>query len=172
MLFLAVSLVPIAVLGYISYSSGKAALQGRIFDKMSAIAESKDGNVRMFLQLRGEEMEILAANETIQILMTWMNKKEKGESVDEAALQKVAVNFIEIELPEFSDITPFFEYIFIGENGKVYFSTDKSIVGGDLSKDVRFQRGLKERYLTDVSIDRKTGKQSQAVRRNEEDNKG
>jgi methyl-accepting chemotaxis protein len=162
-LFLLVGLVPIAIVGYMSYSSGRAALEERVLDKMEAISESRERHIQTLLRLRMEEIDILAANEIVQTIVESWNKKEKGETVDVVNLQKEADNFIETELPEFSQITPFFEYTFIGETGKVYFSTDKSIIGDDLSQDEIFKRGLKEKFSTDLAIDKKTGKQFYAV---------
>lgn len=154
-LFLLVSLVPIAIIGYVSYSSGKATIQKQFLDNLTAIAKSRENNVLTHLRRRMEQIEILAANELVQTLIEGWNKKEKGETVDEAALQKKADNFIEVELPEYHDITTFYDYTFIGESGKVYFSTDKSIVGEDMSGDEIFQRGLKEKFYTDMDIDKK-----------------
>lgn len=162
-LFLAVSLVPIVIIGYFSYDSGKKAMKEKLIDKMLIIAQSRETHILTLLKLREEEIRILATNEKIQTLVNDWNKKERGESIDEVALQREASHVIKIDLQEFSKLTSFFEYTFVGETGRVYFSTDQSITGSDISKDEKFKKGLNKRFITDVSIDKKTGKQYYAI---------
>lgn len=52
-LFLAVSLVPIAIVGYMSYSSGKATIQEQFMNSLSTIAESRE--LAIIHYLRGKE---------------------------------------------------------------------------------------------------------------------
>lgn len=157
-LALLVALVSITAVGSISYVSGKAALEKQIKDSLLSIAESKEQAIILLLKLRLEEIEILAANEILQDIMGAWNKIEMGEPADRLALEKNTNSFIEIELPEYSQVAPsFYDYTFIGKTGKVYFSMNESLIGKNLVEEDRFKKGIKEKFLGDVEINEKTG---------------
>ncbi len=157
-MFLLVSIVPVALVGYISYSSAKSSMEQQFYEGLTAVVESREAHIVTFLQMHIAQIEILASNETVQDLLGNWNKRARGDRIDAATLKKESDNFTGIELPEFSEITDFYEYYFIGETGKIYFSTDKSAIGDDMSGEALFRRGLKEKFLTDVKVDEKIEK--------------
>jgi PAS domain S-box-containing protein len=145
-----------ATIGTLSYYLCGKALKEQLLKSLTSIAESREAAVLGLLEFRLQHLEVLAANEVIQNLMQGWNKREQGEEVKEMYLKQMAKSFFDTELVEFSTITGFFDYIFIGKSGKVYYSTDKSLIGADFSKDERFIKGVKKSLLTDVRFDPKS----------------
>ncbi|MEK7776565.1 MAG: hypothetical protein AAB331_04225, partial [Planctomycetota bacterium] len=50
LLFMAVSLVPVAILGYLSYSSGKAVMRRQFIDSLTTIADSREVAIVLYLK--------------------------------------------------------------------------------------------------------------------------
>ncbi|MDO8140662.1 MAG: hypothetical protein Q6358_04110, partial [Candidatus Brocadiales bacterium] len=50
LLLLAVSLVPIAIIGYMSYLSGKTTIQRQFLDSLTTIVESKETAITLYLK--------------------------------------------------------------------------------------------------------------------------
>ncbi|MEK6728073.1 MAG: hypothetical protein AABY28_05340 [Candidatus Omnitrophota bacterium] len=135
-LVLSLVLICIAAVGALGYFSGKAAIEKQVKAGLLSIAESREQAIAQLLKFRFEEIEILATNKILQDIMEAWNKIEAGEPVERIALKKNTDSFVEIELPEYRQVAPsFYDYIFIGKTGKVYFATDKSIIGKNLSED-------------------------------------
>ena len=158
------SLSTIIIVGVLSYRSGRMALEEAITNDLISIAGSRERAIVLLLRLRMEQIDILAVNVIIQELMGLWNRKEEGQPVDNAALKNRFEDFVQTELPEFNQVAAsFYDYTFIGEKGKVYFSTDESLVGKDFSQDERFKRGLKEKFLADVSLDSARGEPYRSI---------
>ncbi len=157
---LAASLGPILAIGVLSYISARNSMRQQFLDHYTSIAQSKEDAIVLLLKLRTQQVEILSTNEIVVNLIDLRNKAEgRAAGGDDAFLQETlrleAENFIAEELPRFSNITPFYEYVFIGQNGIVYFSTDRSLVGQDFSREEAFLRGREGSFVTDVTLDPK-----------------
>lgn len=153
LLFLLISFSSIAIVSALSYYSSSRALKAQLLNNLVSIAESREAAILNFLKLHIQLLEVLAANEPLQNLMEEFNRKEQGEKIDETALQQRMRGFLETELPEFVNVTGFYDYICIGKRGKVYLATERSLIGADYSKDERFGNGMKKPYLSDVYFD-------------------
>jgi len=158
-LFLAVSLIPIAVIGYMGYQSGKSAVDSLMSGSFAAIADSREFNIATLLELRKQQAEMFAAKKIVQNFVEDCNRRDRGETVDEAALKEVAAELAGSEFSSIMKITPYYELMVLGASGKVLVSNDRfSPEGTDMSKDEVFLRGLKEAFIADVAFDQKTGK--------------
>lgn len=65
-LFLAVSLIPIAIVGYMSYSSAKANLREQIMGGLETTAQSREMAIERILKLRVEQVKFLGITELVQ----------------------------------------------------------------------------------------------------------
>lgn len=157
-LFLAVSLIPIAVIGYMGYSSGKSAVNTLVSSSLAAIANAREHHIVTLLEVRKQQMEIFAAKKIVQNFVEDCNRRDGGEPVDEAALRVVESELAGPEFALIMKITPYYEFMVLGASGKVLVSNDRSLEGADMSKDGDFLRGMKEAFIKDIAFDKKTGK--------------
>ena len=160
LLFTGIALMIIYTVGYVSFTSAKDALEESLSQSLTAVATGREDAVKLFLDMVMRETELLAANGKIQTFTNIANKKERGDEVDEAALKKLVDELTKIELNEFFEITDFYDYTIIGENGRVQLSANRTRIGEDLSQDENFMRGLKEKFYVDIAIDEITRKQN------------
>ncbi len=156
-LLLGISLVAVLSVGILTYFSAKLALENAFFNNLKTIAQSRESHLQSILRLRLQQVDMLAANELLQGLMEDFDRKEKGEKVDEVSLQKRVISFVDTELPEYARVTPFYDFIFLSNAGKVKFASEKELVGQDFSTDERFIRGQKEKIIVDMFMDEKRG---------------
>ncbi len=156
-LLLMVSVVVILSVGILAYFSSQNALKNSLLDNLVSIAQSRESHLTSILKLRLEQVDILAANELLQDLTEDINRKEKGEKVNEVSLQKDIISFFETEIPEYARVSPFYDFIFLSKTGKVYIASDKELVGQDFSGDERFIRAEKEGFIVDMFKDEKSG---------------
>ena len=152
-IFVAVSLVPIIIVGVMNYMSARGTLKRQFLDHQEAIAQAKESSVALLMSMRMEQIAILAGDEVVQNLVNIWNTNRGQESMFVEVMAGEARNFIEFELPKFSDITPFYEYSFLGNTGEVYFSTNAEKVGQDLSAQKYVERVAQGTIVTDIKKD-------------------
>ncbi|HNV86901.1 MAG TPA: methyl-accepting chemotaxis protein [Candidatus Omnitrophota bacterium] len=156
-LLLAVSLISIAIVGGASFLISKAELQKEVLDALSSVAQAKERGILTLLQWRMNQVEAFGQQDTVQEFMQLMAQKERGEPVDGQRLSEI-LRSLQLNLEEFNQLVSFFEMTFVGNSGKVYYSTNPSLAGSDLSSDPRFIRGMNKKFMSDVRKDAQTGK--------------
>ncbi len=155
-IFVIVSLVPIVIVGVTNYISAKNTLKKQFLAHHQSIAQAKENSVALLMSMRMEQIEILAGDEVVQNLVNIWNTNRGQESMFVEVMAGEARNFIEFELPKFSDITPFYEYSFLGNTGEVYFSTNPDMVGKDFSSEKYVERVAEGTIVTDIELDPET----------------
>ncbi|MGI0011038.1 MAG: hypothetical protein ACREAE_06540, partial [Nitrosopumilaceae archaeon] len=121
-LFVIVSIISIVIVAVLSFIATEKALEERITEQLESEAKHRTQTMKYVWDLRLDEIKILAANQIIQDILDESNKKEKGEIVDEPALEKMMNKFIKQEWPEFISSTGeehFYDLIIINKSGKV-----------------------------------------------------
>jgi len=156
-LFLLLSIIPIVVIGIISYSSGKATISKMAIDNLTATADSREQHIITLLTLRIQQAEIFSFKRITQKFMELSNSKVAGETINEAELKDARESLISKEIPDVISVTPFFEISMIDINGKVCLSNHTDDIGIDMSKDEAFIIGLKKAHIIDITMDKKTG---------------
>ncbi len=162
-LLLGISLVVVLSVGILTYFSAQKALKNTFFDNLKTIAQSRESHLQSILRLRLEQVDILGTNELLQEIIEDFNRKEKGEKIDEISLQKRVSSFTETELPEYIQVSPFYDFIFLSKIGKVSLAFEKELIGQDFSGDERFIRGQKEKFIIDIFKDEKSGRPAYGI---------
>ncbi len=161
-LCLTISLVPIIILGSMSYLSSRAALTKQIINDFNAIAHGKEQAVVQYLMGAKRALGVYGHSRTIINGLVSVNNK----SADSSQAMKDLQNYIEERLK----LNPLVhEFIIMDKHGKVVACTEQKEIGVDKSQDAYFT-GARERdfFIKDVYQSKITGKigfvASQAVR--------
>ena len=150
------SLVPIIVIGALSYNSGKSTITKLTIESLNATAQSREMHILTLLELRLQQGEIFAAKRIVKKYMELSEAKDKGAAINEAELKDAHDTILNQEIPEVMALTPFYEMTLIESSGKVYLSSDMSAIGSNMSRDETFIQGLKKAHIIDMAIDSKT----------------
>jgi len=137
LLFMAVSLVPIAILGYLSYSSGKAIMRRQFIDSLTTIADSRENAIVLYLKGKGGRALDFSSDGFIRDTLEKMNQKcpetkQLGEELNR--------HLLENKKPLDPDCL---ETFVLNLEGKVAASSEKDNVGKDKSGDEYFVEGKK-----------------------------
>ncbi len=159
-LFALISIVPIFFIGYLSYENSRKAITDQGFKALEAIVESRKGAVETLFVLRIQQASMLASKATLKSILLRKEELRNGKRIDEALLDRDIAHFMNKELKEWQDISGFYNFIFTDKWGMVQMASDSGYVGMALQKDPRFERGMKEPFLSDILIDHRTGDQT------------
>src|SRR3990167_3905641 len=66
LLLLAVSLVPIAIVGYMSYLSGKTTIQKQFLDSLTTIVESRETSIILYLKTKAGKVQDFSSDGLIR----------------------------------------------------------------------------------------------------------
>lgn len=143
-LFLVVSLVPIAVVGYLSYSSGKATIKKQSFDSLTSIAESREISVEFYLRAKKGRALDFSSDGFICDILEKINQRSSDTGVLSAELNK---HLRENKKPLDPEC---YETFVLDLDGKVVASSNMIMVEKDKSGEVFFTEGKKGVYASDV----------------------
>lgn len=121
--FLFIALVPVIIIGYLSYNNSKKALEEHAFENLTTASEIVEQSVANILELQVETIKAIDANHNIHAYKEYEDGMEK--------LQNGVEHIMDKELG-------FYDVFFINENGIVIAGTDKDEIGMDKSKDDYF----------------------------------
>ncbi len=137
LLFMAVSLIPVAILGYLSYSTGKAVMQRQFIDSLTTIADSREVAIVHYLQGKEGRALDFSSDGFIRDTLEDMNqKKPEAKTLGEELNQHLLENKKPLD-PECQ------ETFVVNLEGKVIASSEKDNVGKDKSGDECFVEGKK-----------------------------
>ncbi len=156
-MFLLLSIIPTAIIGVISYYSGKETISKMAIDSLISAAISREQHIITLLTLRIQQAEIFSFKRITQKFMELTNSKAAGETISEAELKDAREALLSKEIPDVTAVTPFFEISMIDIKGKVCLSNNTDAIGTDMSRDETFINGLKKPSIIDVAMDKKTG---------------
>ncbi|MCX9011201.1 MAG: GAF domain-containing protein [Candidatus Methanoperedens sp.] len=128
-----ISLLPYAVVSYINYSSEKAALEKKIFDELSALAEAKSTHISTVVNFRIEQVKEVATS-------SFMQEIESNGSDLSFNLERVK-----------REIPVFFEISALDRNGRIVASTESSLVDTNHSDEEFFKKAKENLYLGNIS---------------------
>lgn len=153
-LFMLVSVIPIAIIGYLSYSTSKAALQKQVLYGVTAIAHGRELAVEIYLKRQLRMAAGFASDGYIRNTLKKMNLRE-GDFKD---LSKKLGEYLRNEKKVIDpDI---YETFILDFRGRVVASSDESRVGISKSKDDYFMNSKKQPRIKDAYFFRSTGKES------------
>lgn len=162
--FLFISLIPIAIVGYISYSSGKTALRERLFNSLITIAKSRETAVNVFLEGKQGRVIDFASDGFIRdnlIILDTMGVSVPGNRRD--VVEEINNHLIKNKMPLDADI---YGINVTDLNGRVIASTVDSEIELDESQTGYFTETMKlnygECYVGDISISNHFGVETEA----------
>ncbi|SNQ61630.1 GAF domain-containing protein [Candidatus Methanoperedens nitratireducens] len=129
-----ISLLPYAVISYIDYSAEKAALEKKIFDDLSALAEAKNTHISTVVNFRIEQVREIASSNFMQ-------------EIESRNTSNLALNLERVK----SEIPVFFEISALDSNGKVVASTESGLINTNQSEEEFFKKAKKNLYLGNIS---------------------
>ena len=145
--FVLTALIPVATLGYLSYSSAKAALQNQALEDLTLIADAREGQLYSFFELiEGRVMDFSSdgfIRDTTEAMLTLDAHNPLFAKLQKSLNAHLKRNKMpldrSIRLISVADVT-----------GKVIGSTYDREIGDDESKHEYFTQGRKGVYTSDV----------------------
>lgn len=145
--FVLAALIPVATLGYLSYSSAKAALEKQALEDLTLIADAREGQLYSFFELiKGRALDFSSdgfIRDAIEALRTPDARDPRGAELRKSLDTHLKRN----KMPLDRSIRLI---SVVGVNGKVLASTDGRELGADESKHEYFTQGRKGVYTSDV----------------------
>lgn len=152
LLFLVVSLVPLAVVGYLSYSSGKETLKREFSDSLTTISRSRETAIILYLRAKTGRIIDFSSDGFLRDSLEKISQK----SPDAKRLsEELSRHFMENKKPLDAEI---YGIHVLDVEGTVIASTEKSMVGTDKSAEPYFVEGKKGVYIKSVYYSEREGK--------------
>ena len=155
-LFLAISLLPVVLVGGVSYLSAKNALEKGFINSFEAISQGKEESVLRYLRTKIKVTKGFASD--IFVRSTLERIEQKGPEAS-SLTSELCKYILEDKEPVDPDINV--THI-LNIDGKIVASTDKESIGQDKSQDPYFIEGKKATYVKDAYFS-PAGKQCIAV---------
>ncbi len=149
-----VALMPVAIVGYMSYSSGKASLQQDAFDSLRAIVEGREHALILFLEGQQETTMGFATDGAIRSHLEGINQKgpNAGQMSDELSQYLISEKMVIDE--------HIYELFVTDSKGIIVASSDMNNIGKDKSSDEYFINGRNGAYIKDAYYSKSSGKDS------------
>ncbi|MFA6320362.1 MAG: methyl-accepting chemotaxis protein [Candidatus Omnitrophota bacterium] len=156
-IFLAIALIPLAITGYIGYSSAKAALEKSSFESLKAISAAKEESLIRYIRTKVKVTKGFASD--IYIRET-LEKIEQGGPDALRLAGELTKYLAEEKEPVDGDIDV--THV-INTDGKIIASTIAARIGEDASQTDYFTEGKKGLYIKDAYLSTDNGKESFSV---------
>lgn len=136
--FLAIGLIPLATIGYLSYSNANKALD-----------ESAQGNVNALANTLGQNVVTYFSEQMVTTTLL---------THDSVFQQRDDMAKVQADLQEFKNDNPaFFGLMIVDAGGKVIAATDSKEIGMDKAQDAYFVNAKEKPYIKDVYDSSTTG---------------
>ncbi len=147
--FALTAIIPIAILGYLSYNFAKQTLKQQILESFVLTAEAVEGHLYSFMEaIKGRAVDFSSdgfIRDSVKALQRLEAKNHPYEKTQRALIAHLKRN----KKPLDKCIRLI---CVIDLNGRVIASTDEEMLGTDESKSEYFSNGMKDVYLSDVSV--------------------
>lgn len=143
-LVLGVSLIPVAIVGYLSYSSGKTTIKNQFLDSLTTIVKSREAAIVFYLKSKTGRVLDFSSDGFICDTLEKINQggpdvAKLSEELNGHLLENKKSLDPEIYGTNILDLT-----------GKIIASSEKGTLGDDKSNDVYFLEGKKGVYVKDI----------------------
>lgn len=151
LLFLLVTLTAVVFMGYLSYETGRTAMQELLLESYENIALSKENSIAFYLREETVRVTDFSSDGYIRDTIDKINQTyPDADRISDDLSNHLFINM--------KPLDPYIHEINVVDlNGKVVASTDKKNIGRDASKDDLFIEGKKGVYIRDVHIHESTG---------------
>ena len=144
---LLLSLVPLAIVGYLAYHNGRQALQKQVADHLTSVAILKEAEINSWIGKEQEEIELLASLAVIRENLIPLLSQDKPGRDYGAAYENIAnyLKTIEEKERDFLEL-----FLLSADEGKVLVSTDRKQEGKYKEDRPYFVGGRKGVYVQNV----------------------
>lgn len=149
-IFVIISTFPIIIIGTISYYSSKEAIKNKIFDSYTAIVESREKAVLLYVKNKIDRVIEFADDGYI------INKLNQRRIYNNELNQYLHKN----KMPHDMEI---YEIFIMNNKGIIIASTDSSVIGRDRSNDDYFVGGKKGAHFKDIYYSKDTKRNAFAI---------
>ncbi|MFZ2411278.1 MAG: GAF domain-containing protein, partial [Candidatus Methanoperedens sp.] len=129
-----ISIIPYAVISYLNYSAEKDALEKRVFDELSSLAEAKKTHILTVVNFRTAQVREIATTGFMQEI------ELKNTNNIDANLKRVKK-----EIPEFFQISA------LNRNGTVVASTESRLIDTNYADEDFFKNGKENLYIGGIN---------------------
>lgn len=145
--FLWISLLPALTIGYLSYSKAYESLKETIIHRLTLAVVEKESRLVNLAHSYKSQVEIFAANQILQTLLTDLNREQEGKPVDRRKLKEEIEFFLAVEAEELHRAGGFRRSLIIGKGGQVFIDSLGSDTGKDYSRREIFRRGSEKPFV-------------------------
>jgi PAS domain S-box-containing protein len=147
--FLIIALIPLAVLGYLSYASAKQALQEQALSDLAVIAEAKEGHMHSFIDgIRGRAVDFSSdgfIRDSLESLSRMPRDDPRYPLVQEALNRHLRIN--KMPLDESIHMIAVMDL-----DGRIVGSTEEGDMGRVDAMEDYFIQGKRGVYVSDVRL--------------------
>ncbi|MEW5840376.1 MAG: methyl-accepting chemotaxis protein [Thermoproteota archaeon] len=137
-LFVAMSVVPLAILAVISFTASQSSMNKMTADQVESLAVSRAQAIKILNELRVQQASTFASGEAIKELFRMDGSGDK--SALGRASDAVAAEFSDFAMATGGSESGFYRMKAVSPQGTVLFSTDSSEVGKSVAQDAKFQQ--------------------------------
>lgn len=137
--FLALSLVPILVVGGIVYADFSEVTERDLTEHLSATADTQQHRIEDVIGQNGDRLKALTSN---QLLGTTIDRYNNSSNANDRNLITAYLNGVKTQFPSFKDITV------LNQSGNVVASTNTSEIGMNHASENYFKYGLMQSDVT------------------------
>jgi PAS domain S-box-containing protein len=156
--FIFLVLVPITIIGSVSYINGRNELKLKEFETLTAITTSRKNTLEILLELRMQQVKMFGAKYNLKKILNLDLEKKGNKDGDEAMLNQLRDDFIKSELDEYINLTTYYRFVVVGQSGRVVLSNDSSLTNKNYVRNKLFIKGMQQSFHGDIFIDPKTNK--------------
>jgi PAS domain S-box-containing protein len=154
--FIFLVLVPILIIGSVSYINGRNELKLNEYETLTAVTTSRKNTLEILLELRMQQVKMFGAKYNLKKILNLHKQKHSTKEVNEVELNELKKNFLNGELDEHTDLSTYYSFIVVGQSGKVVLASDSSLINRNYSRNKLFIKGMQESFHGDIFIDPKT----------------
>lgn len=139
--FIIISLLPYAVISYSNYSAEKDAIENKVFDVLSALAEAKSTHISTVVNFRIAQVREVSTSNFMQ-------------EIESKNTSNINFNLLRVK----KEIPEFFEISALDINGTVIASTESGQIGKSHAEEELFKNAGKNVYIGGIEYyDNRTG---------------
>lgn len=128
--FLLVAIIPISIVGGLSYFNGRETILDQQTSSLAAIVDSRVFDIELLIKLRSEQARIISGNYLVRQLKSGEDIKSELKALLKQHLESIKQSLTSIENPGFEPSESFISKIAVADySGKILVSTDSVLTG-------------------------------------------
>ena len=144
--FLAVSLIPMAVVGFTTYRAGETIIKKQVLNDFSAISEGKEQALISYLREKERRADAFSKD---RFIVENMHKIDQSGADSSAVLQELSKYLVEDKMLVDAQITAI---NILSPEGKIIISSNLEQIGVDKSQDDYFTGGKMGPHVKDIYV--------------------